>query len=296
MKKTIISLIVVLTLLISCTKNENQQMLISKKEIRILSSFYPMHIITENLVNGIPNISVGNLTPPQTGCLHDYQLKPDDLVTMQNADYFVVNGAGMESFLDKVVSQYPNMKIISASDNLPLLTNAADGETNPHLFVSVSAYIEQVKNVASQLSALDTLHTKQIMANADIYLKKLADLKTRMHSVLDSIPNKNIVTFHEAFPYFAKEFNLNIAAIIEREPGSEPSAGELTETIKIIKAAKVKALFSEPQYSAKAAETIARETGLKVYTLDPAVNGEDDIDAYIKIMDKNLSILKEALK
>lgn len=295
--KKIIALTMMLTfLLISCTKKEAAQTPYIEKPVLILSSFYPMHIIAKNLTQGINSITAVNLTPPQTGCLHDYQLKPEDLVTMQNASYFIVNGAGMENFIQKVIDQYPNMKIITASQNLPLLKNDSDGEENPHLFVSVSAYIEQVKNVANQLSALDTLHAKQIQKNSNLYLEKLTVLKTKMHSVLDSVSNKNIVTFHEAFPYFAQEFNLNIAAIIEREPGSEPSAGELTETIKLIKKNKVKALFSEPQYSPKAAETIAKETGLKVYTLDPAVNGDDDLDAYIKIMEKNLETLKEALK
>ena len=84
--------------------------------------------------------------------------------------------------------------------------------------------------------------------------------------------------------------------VIEREPGSEPSSRELAETIETIKGKKVKALFAEPQYPAKAAETIARETGLKVYTLDPAVTGPDDPDAYIEIMDKNLKVLQQALK
>jgi len=296
MKTNLIITMLLSILLIGCTKKETHQIAVAEKQITVLSSFYPMHIIAKNLTQGISSITAKNLTPPQTGCLHDYQLKPEDLVAMQNTDYFIVNGAGMESFIQKVIDQYPNMKVITASENLPLLKNESDGEENPHLFVSISAYIEQVKNVTNQLVKLDTLHSKQIQQNSDIYLTKLSDLKTRMHAVLDSIPNKNIVTFHEAFPYFAKEFNMNIAAIIEREPGSEPSAGELTETIKIINKSKVKALFSEPQYSPNAAETIAKETSLKVYTLDPSVNGEDNLDAYIKIMEKNLETLKEALK
>lgn len=295
MKKSIV-VIAMLILLIGCARKEAHQAVQSEKKINVLSSFYPMHIIAKNLTAGIDAFSVANLTPPQTGCLHDYQLKPEDLITMQNAEYFIINGAGMESFIQKVISQYPSMEIITASEGLPLLKNESDGEENPHLFVSVSLYMEQIKNVTRQLIALDTLHAGEIQKNSDVYLEKLNALKNKMHADLDSIPNKNIVTFHEAFPYFAQEFSLNIAAIIEREPGSEPSAGELSETIKIIKDTKVRALFSEPQYSPKAAETIARETGLKVYTLDPAVNGENDKDAYIKIMERNLETLKEALK
>ena len=98
---------------------------------------------------------------------------------------------------------------------------------------------------------------------------------------------------------FAKEFNLNIVDVIEREPGTEPSPKELEETIDKVKELKVKALFAEPQYPAKAAEVIAKETGAKVYTLDPAVTGESKADAYddyINTMKKNLDVLKEALQ
>ena len=117
-----------------------------------------------------------------------------------------------------------------------------------------------------------------------------------MHKSLDNVKNRDIVTFHEAFPYFAKEFNLNIVGVVEREPGSEPSARELQETIEQVKKLKVKALFAEPQYPTKAIETISTETGSKVYTLDPVVTGPMDADAYINIMDSNLKILEEALK
>jgi zinc transport system substrate-binding protein len=88
---------------------------------------------------------------------------------------------------------------------------------------------------------------------------------------------------------------LNIVAVIEREPGSEPSAGELAETINIIRQHQIKAIFVEPQYSAKAAETIVKESSARIFTLDPAVTGSYDLNAYEVIMEKNLVILKEAL-
>jgi len=83
--------------------------------------------------------------------------------------------------------------------------------------------------------------------------------------------------------------------VIEREPGSEPSAAELARTVEIVKSHKVKALFAEPQYPAKAARTVARETGIPVRTLDPAVSGPLAPDAYLKAMERNLAVLREAL-
>jgi zinc transport system substrate-binding protein len=82
--------------------------------------------------------------------------------------------------------------------------------------------------------------------------------------------------------------------VVEREPGSEPSARELGNTVDLVRKAGIKTLFSEPQYPATAADTIARETGAKIYMLDPAVTGPNAPDAYINIMENNLEVLKTA--
>ncbi len=266
------------------------------QKLNIVTSFYPMFISTMNVAQGIPNVTVVNMTKPQTGCLHDYQLTPEDLKTLEEASVFVVNGAGMEAFLDKVIEQLPSLKIIEASTGIELIKNESDGEDNPHVWVAISNTITQVNNIAERLAVADPQHAEQYKANGAAYIKKLEAERDKMHAVMDKLIQRDIITFHEAFPYFAEEFNLNIAAIIEREPGSEPSAGELAETVQIVKEHKVNALFAEPQYPAKAADAIARETGAKVYTLDPAVTGPSDPNAYIHIMDSNLKTLEEALK
>jgi len=270
----------------------------TEKKFTIVTSFYPMYISTINITKGVAGVQVVNMTKPQTGCLHDYQMTPVDLNTLEKADAFVINGAGMEAFLDKAIGQQPQLKVVDASTGLVLLKDDK-GEDNPHVWVSISNAILQVQNIAQQLSALDAVHADQYKSNADEYVKKLSALRDKMHASLDSAPHKDIITFHEAFPFFAKEFNLNIVAVIEREPGAEPTPKELADTIKQIKESNIKALFAEPQYPSKAAEAIARETGAKVYTLDPAVTGDAKPEAYndyINIMETNLKTLQEALK
>ena len=263
----------------------------------IVTSFYPMYVATINITQGVDGVTVTNMTKPQTGCLHDYQLMTEDMKTLEKADAFVINGAGMESFLDKVIEQQKNLKIIDASKGIELLKD--DDEENPHVWLSVTDAILQVKNIAEQLKAADPKHADAYEKNAAAYIKKLEALKAEMHAELDTVPNKDIVTFHEAFPYFAKEFGLNIISVVEREPGTEPTPAELQATIEQVKKLPVKVLFTEPQYSPSAAETIARETGAKIYTLDPVVTGEANdqaLNAYIDTMKKNMEVLKEALQ
>jgi len=267
------------------------------KGFRIVTSFYPMYIAALNITQGIDGVEVVNMTKPQTGCLHDYQLTTEDMKKLEKADAFVVNGGGMESFLDKVIRQQKKLKVVEASRDIPLL-EGEDGP-NPHVWVSVSHAITQVKNISEQLAELDPVHAAAYRENAAAYIARLEQLKAEMHAELDGLPHRDIVTFHEAFPYFAQEFNLHIAAVIEREPGSDPSPQELELTIGQVRALPVKVLFTEPQYAKGAAETIARETGAKLYALDPVVTGEADAsarDAYIEAMRRNAAVLQEALR
>lgn len=326
-KLTIFLLLVTFTFsFISCSKNE-----VSKSnKFTIVTSFYPMYIFTKNIVDNIPDVEVFNMTEPQTGCLHDYQLSTKDMKTLETANVFVINGAGMESFLDKVTNQIKNIKVIEASKGIDLISESHenehdkdhehedakathadtnkesseeknhDSETNfnPHVWVGISNAIKEVKNIYEELSIIDTKNSVQYKQNGEKYIKTLEDLKEKMHSEIKNLPNKNVVTFHESFPYFAKEFNLNVVGVIEKEPGQEPTAEELANTIKLVKEQNIKALFTEEQYSPKAAQTISKATGAKLYTFDLVVTGPKDApsDTYVKAMEKNLELLKEALK
>ena len=300
-------------LLTGCNNSaESNNSIESNNKLTIVTSFYPMYISTLNIVKDIPDVEVINMTAPQPGCLHDYSLSTKDLKTLSSADIFVINGAGMESFLDDVIDEYSDLKIIEASKGIDLIEDTEhddhsedhdhedhDHDVNPHVWVSISKNIEEVSNIAEELSSLDPNHANEYQDNANEYIAKLENLKTEMHSTLDNIAHKDIITFHEAFPYFAEEFGLNIVGVIEIEPDSEPSAKEVENIISIINEKNIKALFTEPQYSSKIADTIAKETGASIYTLDPIVTGDSNEKAYndyIIKMQENLNTLKEALK
>ena len=290
-------LLVLSVALVGCGGAEKAAEKKSAEPFRIVTSFYPMYVATINITDGVDGVDVYNMTKPQTGCLHDYQLMTEDMKTLEKADAFVINGAGMEDFMDKVTEQQKKLKVIDASRGIALIHDE-EGD-NPHVWLSVTDAITQVRNIADQLKEADPSHAAQYEKNAAAYIEKLTALKTEMHAALDNVPHKDVVTFHEAFPYFAKEFHLNIIGVVEREPGTEPTPTELQETIEQVNSLPSKVLFTEPQYSPAAAETIARETGAKIYTLDPVVTGEATPaakDAYIDTMKKNMKVLQEALQ
>jgi zinc transport system substrate-binding protein len=297
MKKYVYIIIAVIILagliLIEVTRKNEKP--VDNGKLKIITSFYPMYIATLNIVDGIGDVELTNLTKPTTGCLHDYQLSPQEMVTIESSDVFIANGAGMESFMDKVIQTYPNLKVIFASKNIPLIKDK-NGVDNAHVWVSISKHIEQVKNIRDELCVIDSKNSDKYISNANKYIAQLQNQLEKMKVALSSRAKKDIITFHEAFPYFAQEFNLNIVAVIEREPGTEPSPQELSVAIGDVKNAGVQVLFAEPQYSKSAADIIASETGAKVFMLDPVVTGDLTKTAYIDIMNKNLLVLQEALK
>ena len=314
LKKILIILTLVILSITGCSSNtnDNNKSGSSKDKedsIKVVTSFYPMYLLAYNVVKDIDNVELINMTNSATGCLHDYSLTTDNIKLLEDCDVFIINGAGMESFLDKVLEQKPDLKIIDASEGIELIKSDYmdeshnhdhghdhDEEYNPHVWLSVENAIKQVENIENKLIEYNSINKDKYSQNAREYIEQLSNLDNKIHSELDNIKNKNIVTFHEAFPYFAKEYGLNIVGVVQREAGSEPSAKELQETIEKIKKLDVKAICVEPQYSTKAAETISKETNVKVYTLDPIVTEESKNSSYIDIMNKNLETLKEAFK
>jgi len=262
----------------------------------VVTSFYPIYIMALNVASAIPGVSVQNLTPPFTGCLHDYSLTVNDMKKLASASLLITNGAGMESFAEKVAAQYPKLKVVELARGIPLIRGDRGAPPNPHVWTGVSNAITEVNNLGTTMEEFDPGHANLYRANTSRYVAKLEALRTRMHTALSPYRGRKIVTFHEAFPYFAREFGLVIAAVVEREPGSQPSAQELAHTIDLIRKHGIHVIFSEPQYPASATAAIARETGARVYVLDPAVTGPDDPDAYLHAMEANLAVLMKALR
>ena len=208
----LLTMLLLATSLLAGCGNDTQESAKKDGQLHIVTSFYPMYIATANITKGVEGVQVTNMTKPQTGCLHDYQLTTDDMKTLEKADVFVANGAGMESFLDKVIKEHKNLTVIDASKDISLLEE--NGQPNPHVWLDVDNAIKQVENISQQLCDADPNHAEAYKANTAVYIGKLKELQADMNNELKDISHRDIVTFHEAFPYFAQEFNLNIIKVI----------------------------------------------------------------------------------
>ena len=275
----------------------------------IVTSFFPIYVFALNLLDGAEGVTLASLAEPTSGCLHDYQLQTSDMKALAKADAFLINGAGMEGYLEGVFEAFPSLPVVDASRGVALLEDCADGNDheddhghdhayNAHIWLDAENAAIMVGNLAEGLIAALPAHAETIAANRDAYVARLTALDTEIESALADVPNKDIITFHEAFPYFAQAYGLNVAAVVNRDPDDALSPRALAELCKLVQSLGVPPLFIEPQYEDMAAQTVARETGAAIHTLDPIVTGpENDVPLtyYEDIMRQNLTVLLDAL-
>ena len=137
-------------------------------------------------------------------------------------------------------------------------------------------------------------------ANADAYAAELTALDADLAKEVETIPvaNRKLVTFHDAFPYFARHYGFEVVGVILANPGQEPSAGELAKLVETVKAAGVKAVFSEAQFSPGLAQTLAQEAGITkvVTTLYNDALGPAPADTYVGLMRWNMAQIVDALR
>ena len=274
----------------------------------VVASFYPIYLFALNLLCGVEGVQLASLAEPTSGCLHDYQLQTSDMKALAQADVFLINGAGMEGYLDGVFEAFPALPVVDASAGVPLLEDCTDHDHdhdehdhehlfNAHIWLDAENAILMVSNLADGLIAALPSHAETIAANRDAYTTRLAALDAEIAAALAELPHKDIITFHEAFPYFANAYGLHVAAVINRDPDDALSPRQLAELCKTVKALGAPPMFTEPQYEDMAARTISRETGAPIFALDPIVTGPADasLTYYEDAMRQNLAVLVEAL-
>ena len=273
----------------------------------VVTSFYPVWIMTLNLTRGLEDhVTVRNLAAPSVGCLHDYQLQTSDMKVLSGADAFVVNGAGMEAFLPEIARALPHLPVIEASEGIDLLENgdavkileSEEEEVNSHLWLDPVRAVRMAENIAAGLVRLMPEEESVISANLQDYRSRLETLDQQLREGLEDLPRRDIVTFHEAFPYFAAAYGLHVVAVVSKEPGEVLTPAQMSVLVREIIRLGNPPLFVEPQYTDLSAQTLSRETGSSVWSLDPMVTGPEEnvpFDYYETVMLQNMETLIDAL-
>ena len=265
----------------------------------VIASFFPIYLFADMLLHDTEGVQLYTLADSQIGCLHDYALTSGDLRKLNAADVFLINGAGMEAFLPMVTDAFPDLPVIDASQGIDLLPSlSGETEFNAHIWLDPMQAMQMCRTLADGLIQYCPEQKTQILHNLALAENQFTQLDKTLNDGLAQLARRDIVTFHEAFPYFARRYGLTVDAVIALEPDEALSAGALATLIEEIVAWNLPPLFTEPQYPSLTAQVVHDETGAPVYMLDPCVtppDGELSEDYYFEIMTQNLHVLQTAL-
>lgn len=288
---------------------------------KVMTSFPPLYCFAQNVAgdDAVVKTAMSNQGP------HHFDPKPSDARRITQADLFVINGLG----LDEMIAQ----KMKSGSGNLDLkiidlgkrfdeaeleeggvcLHDHGHGHAHehehaldPHVWLGIGHAVEQVEGIRDALKEYDPAHAEGYDRRAAGYVARLKKLEADGKETLKDKKNRRFVTFHGSLTYFAKTFDLEIADVIQKVPGQEPTAKELTKLVEVCKANKVRVIAVEPQYSGQSsAQRILDELKrqgiedpvlVEIDPLETAQGADLNPEWYETKMRENLTRLAGALK
>lgn len=234
---------------------------------------------------------------------HTYEVKPEDTRLIARADILFRVGLGLEDWLNPVIqsARNPRLVIVAASTNVPVLQNEGSENAehplgNPHVWLDPRNAGIGIDNLIASLVRVDPRGESLYRARARAYDQRLDSLTRALIALVQQLPDRRFVAFHDAWPYFAERFGFQIAAGIEPIPGQEPSARQIARLIDLIRSEHLRVVCSEPQLPSDIPATLARETGVKTVILTPLTGAIRGVDDYVSLIRYDVETLVSALK
>jgi ABC-type Zn uptake system ZnuABC Zn-binding protein ZnuA len=248
-------------------------------------------------------VSVTSLVPKNAD-VHTFEPRPADMRAVASAGLLVMNGLGLDDWLEQTITNAapegtPVLKLAVDLPGVELLPGETAGTQNPHLFMDPKYGELYVDRIAAALKQADSAHASEYDANAATYKQRLETLDGWVRAQIETVPqaNRKIVTFHDSFPYYAREYGLTVVGVAVEAPGQDPSAAQTAALIDAIKASGVKAIFSEAQFPPKLVDQLASEAGVKVVSnLYSDALGDAPVTSYEEVIRWDTEQIAGALK
>lgn len=271
---------------------------------------------------GGERVEVQILIPPGASP-HTFEPSPGVLAGLRQAKVVVVNGADLEPWVTRFLRglKPPKPLVVTATAGLDLIREVAGqaekghqhqehkpdshgkekhahdhGGVNPHVWLDPVLAQDICRRLAAAFIQADPAGQASYEQQLQSYLEKLANLHETIAATTAAFQIKEFISFHPSFTYFARRYGLKEVASIEVAPGREPTPRAFQEILAAIKRYGIRVIFSEPQFSPRIAEVLAKEAGVSVLTLDPLGGRPPYGDSYIKLMEHNLATLRQAME
>lgn len=258
---------------------------------QITTSFYPVYICALNVADNVPEVAVTNLTENLTGCPHEYQVTPENLKTISKSDILLINGLGMEGFLDNALKNYPDLKTADLSELASLEVHQDEchedeheghpHHINGHVWTNPELYIRQIDAMATYLSIEDSVNAQFYLANAQSYKQRVSEAAQKLPQ---NLKGQKVIVFHDSLEYLCEYMGLDIVMTVEMETDVPLSASTVAEAVKVARENNVSMILCEKQFSDSAASSVANEAGVPFVVLDSGVSGDAEKDGYINML------------
>jgi zinc transport system substrate-binding protein len=285
----------------------------------IITTIHPYQLLVQQMVGDA--IEVRSLIPPNASP-HTWTAQPADLKDMHNADLIISNGMGLENFLAQALDKVPVKHLVAADllrdivalDSLTQVREKlmqshqahADhdehehaeethhhGSADPHLWTSPVMLQKLCTKLKIEMVELFPDYAPLITRNHDIIIKELGEAHETIKSERAGFKVAALVTYHNSFHYFTRDYDIHYLGWVQSSPGKEPSAKDLANLGGKIREHNVKSIFIEPQQNPKSAEVLAKEYKLELKTLDP-LGSSMPVKTVAELVLANWNVMKTA--
>lgn len=277
-------------------------------QLPVIASFSVLGDLIANV--GGARVAVTTLVGPNADT-HAYQPKPSDSKNLNAARLIIVNGLGLEGFIDRLIkASGAKAPLVVATKGITALEGKAEAHdhshgnheeaADPHAWQSIANVKLYVANIRDGLIAADGAGEDSYRRQAEDYLGKLDQLEREVRAEIARISpaNRRVVSSHDAFGYFEKAYGIKFIPAQGLGAESEPTARDIAHLIRQVKREKVKAVFSENILNPRFAERIAKETGAVIggtlYS-DALSDAKGPAATYIDMMRHNVRTIAQAL-
>jgi len=263
-----------------------EQREVTGTETKIAATIPPLHSIASAIAGDTTEIE---LVLPSGASPHTFEPTASDLARLEGVNKVFAIGQGLDNWAAEIASS-TGAETVTVEQGIELIPTAEEhelaeelehdegadthehehhGEYNPHYWLSAENAKQIARNIAAELTALDPNNQKTYERNLANYLSELDQLDSAIRSTLSDLRKRDLVTFHDAWPYFAQAYDLTVVATFEPVPGKEPTPQYLKELQDTVTEYDIATIFTEPQLSTQSLQSFLDDMNVEVAVLDP---------------------------
>jgi zinc transport system substrate-binding protein len=257
----------------------------------VAATIYPLYDMARNVAEDYAELKP--ILPPGASP-HLFEFSPRQLEALQHVQVVLAIGHGLDNWVTQVLNVVKGVRLIVMDQGIDL-RKFKDGTTDPHYWLHFGNARTITDSIAKELSEIDPAHADAYRENAKTYKEKLTKKEHELKVVLVPVQGKPILTFHDAWFYFAENFGLKIAGTFEPAAGVEPTPRYIAELQRTIEKEHIRIMFIEPQLSTGVLGSFAKDNHVGIAELDP-LGGVKGRETYLDLMEFNADSIRQAFE